>query len=150
VAELQRLVRSPAPEQGTDAREQLGKSEGLHEVIVGAGIEALNAILDGVLGREDEDGGLDPPLAKRSQDLEAVATRQHEIQEDEVERILVDEKEGFLARRSDEDVVALRREPTAQRHRHLRFVLDDQDAHVTSTPAEHPVEGVARSSSWST
>jgi hypothetical protein len=36
----------PAPEQGADPGEQLGKGEWLHQVVVGASLEPVNAVLE--------------------------------------------------------------------------------------------------------
>src|SRR5262249_29123064 len=45
-----------AADEGLDAREQLGESEGLGQVIVAPSLEAPHAIIHGSLGAEDEDG----------------------------------------------------------------------------------------------
>ena len=40
-----------------DAGQKLGERERLRQVIVAAGLEAADAIIDGTLGAEEEDGG---------------------------------------------------------------------------------------------
>ena len=47
--------RGPPPEQRVHARQQLLEVERLDEVVVGAGLEALHAVLDLVTGGEHED-----------------------------------------------------------------------------------------------
>ncbi len=53
------LPRSPAPQQGTQARQQLRELERLDQVIVGAGVETFHAIGHGVAGGEHQDRGAD-------------------------------------------------------------------------------------------
>jgi hypothetical protein len=94
----------------------------------------VHAVLDGILGREDQHGGLEPALPQRGQDLNAVAPREHQIEEDHVEGFVVDEEESFLAVRRDADVIVLRLKPFAKGLGHLPVVLDNQDSHVCPAP----------------
>ena len=123
------MIRPAAPQERADAREELREGERLHEVIVGAAVEAADPIVDRVPGGEDEDGGLQPALAQCRQDLDAIAMGKHEIEHDAIERLVVDEKEAFLARGREADVVMLGFEAFTQGLRHLLFVFDDQHAH---------------------
>src|SRR5262249_55421599 len=72
-----------APEQRAQAREQLLALERLDEVVVGTGVEALDARLERVARGEHEDrdvvGRSQPP-----RDLDAIELRQPEIEDDEV------------------------------------------------------------------
>ena len=47
---------SGAAEDGLDAHEEFLGDEGLRDVVVGAGLEALQDVLLEVLGREEDDG----------------------------------------------------------------------------------------------
>ena len=66
--------------------------ERLHEIVVGAEIEPLHAILDGVFRRQHQHRRLQPAPAQRGQHFEAVALRQHQIEQHEVVRLLAHEK----------------------------------------------------------
>ena len=68
-------------------------------------------------------------LPERGQDLEPVAPGKHQVEQDEVECLVVDDKEPFFARHGDADVVSFGRQTLAESLRNLRLVFDDQDAH---------------------
>ncbi len=51
-------VLGPAPEEGPQAGQELGQGEGLDQVVVGTGIEALDPVVDGVAGGEHEHRGV--------------------------------------------------------------------------------------------
>ena len=55
-AEPPPLALEAAPQQGPQAGQQLGQREGLDQVVVGAGIEPRDAVVDGVARRQDEHG----------------------------------------------------------------------------------------------
>ncbi len=55
-AEHRRALHRPPPYESAQPGEQLGEREGLDQVVVGPGVQARDAILDGVAGREHEDG----------------------------------------------------------------------------------------------
>jgi len=127
--EAARLIALAAARQGLDPGGQLGEGEGLHEIIVRAGFEAPDAVLDSVLGGQDEDRQLHAPLAQGGQELEPAHAGQHEIEEEEVEAVRRQEGQSVLGLMADEDVVPLGPESLGQGARHLHFVLDNQDAH---------------------
>jgi hypothetical protein len=95
--ELEHLIRPAAAEERADAREQLRDRERLHQVVVGSTVEPAHAVVDRILGREDQDGRLKTALADGRQDLEPIPVGKHEIQDDAVEQLVVDEEEAFLA-----------------------------------------------------
>src|SRR5262245_45434166 len=75
VLQLEDLIGSAAAEERADAGEQLGDRERLYEVVVGSAVEAAHAIVDSILGREDQNWRLQPAFADGRQDLEPVAVR---------------------------------------------------------------------------
>jgi len=83
--QLQELIRATPAQERADSRQQLGERKGLDEVVVGAAVESMHAIGNGVLGRQDEDGRLEPAPAEGGEDLEPVTPRQHEIEDHDVE-----------------------------------------------------------------
>ena len=134
----QDLIRAAAAQEGTDSRQQLRKRKGFDEVVVGAAVESVHPIVDGVLGGQDQDGRRESLLAERGENLEAVAARQHEIEDHKIERLVVHEEKSFLARARDTNLVVLGFEPITKGFRDLLFVLDDQDTHGTPEYIDRP------------
>src|ERR1700694_3878864 len=64
--------------------QHLAEREGLDEVVVGSGFQAVDAVVDRVSCREHEDGGLDALLSQSSCHLEAVEAGQHHVEHDRV------------------------------------------------------------------
>ena len=79
---------SPA-HHGPDSRQQLAEIEGLDQVIVGTDLEALDAISDLVLSRQDDDAGVLVPT-DRLGDRQAVELGHHHVQHDDVRLELAD------------------------------------------------------------
>src|ERR1700730_294385 len=129
--QLQDLIWAATAQERTDSRQQLRERKGLDEIIVSAAVESMDAIIDGILRRKNQDGRLEPTLAQSDEDLETVAPRQHEVQNHKIERLVVHEEKPFFARAGDTDVIVLRLEPITKGLRYLPFVLDDQDTHGT-------------------
>jgi len=96
-----------------------------------AAVESVHSVVDRVLGGQNEHGRVESPLAQRGENLDAIASGQHEIEDHEVEGLVVHEKKPFLAGGGNADVVVLRLELVAQSLRDLSFIFDDQDTHST-------------------
>jgi hypothetical protein len=123
--EPQDLIRAAAAQEGTNSRQQLRERKGFDEVVVGAAVESVHTIVDGVLGRQDQDGSPERMLAERGENLETVASRQHKIEDHKIERLVVHEEKPFLTRARDADLVVLGLEPITKGFRDLLFVFDD-------------------------
>src|SRR6185503_3342336 len=95
-------------------------------VVVGAGVERLHLVRLVAAGRQDDDR--DPgPLAQPAGELDAVAVRQAEVEEDEL-RVVAGGGGGGLARAARLDQAeAVRAERGAQEAAHRRLVFDDED-----------------------
>jgi hypothetical protein len=59
--------------------------ERLYDVVIGAGIESRNAVLDFIAGRENDDGGGISPFAQIAQHIDSVPLRQTEIEQHHIE-----------------------------------------------------------------
>src|SRR5262245_18072389 len=129
VLQFEDLIHAPPAQQRPDARQQLGECEWLGEVVVGALVEADNPVFDRVLRRKDQYRCLNAAFAQRGEDIDAIAARQHEIEQQEVEGCLICQEEAFFSGGRDRDFVMLRLQARAQRIRDLRFILDNQNAH---------------------
>src|SRR6266702_8629293 len=79
-SQVENLLRPSAPEQRTDAGQELRKREGFHKVIVATLVEPFDPVLDGVASGEDEHWSLQSALSQGGQHLKPVATWEHEIQ----------------------------------------------------------------------
>ena len=75
-------------------------ANGFGEVIVGASVEAENPVFDRVLRRKDEHRRLNAALAQRRENIDTVAARQHEIEQQ------IDRKNAALARKKPSSPVA--------------------------------------------
>ena len=51
-------ILGPAAQEGPQPGQQLGQGEGLDQVVVGSGVEALDPVVDGVAGGEHEHRGV--------------------------------------------------------------------------------------------
>jgi len=65
--------------ESAEAGEQFGKGERLGEIVVGAGVETGDFVVQLAFGSEDEDGGVIVGLAEALADGEAVKLWEHEV-----------------------------------------------------------------------
>src|SRR3954471_18929570 len=99
-------ARRPAAQQRAHPRQQLLALEGLDEVVVGAGVQALDARLERVAGGEHEDRDV-AVGAQAPGDVDAVHAGQAEVEEDEVGYVGARVGERLLAVGDEADLVAL-------------------------------------------
>ena len=134
-----------APQERADARQQLPEREGLDQVVVGAGVEPLDLVLDGVAGREHEDLRVHAARAQLAAELEAVArARQHQVEDDEVRRRGHDLFEPRVGIARHVDRIALLGQPLLQELGDPLLVLDDDDLHRGPSSGPGPVGGRPR------
>ena len=122
----ERFGRSAAAEQRADPGQHLGERKRLDEIVVGAAVEAGHAILQRVAGGQHEHRRFDTLASKRRQHLQAVAARQHHVEQDDVEPFRIETEEGALAGVFDDDVVAVAFEAFLEGACHLLLVFDNQ------------------------
>jgi hypothetical protein len=131
VADLQhgRALDRPAPRQRAQTREQLGQREGLGQVVVGALIQPVDAIVDGVARREHDDRHPQPVGAQPTARLEAVDVGEHDVEDHGV--VVGRPHHPQRVRAADGDVGhdALGAQAAAQRGRHAHVVLHHQHLH---------------------
>ena len=124
-------ARRAAAQQRAQAGEQLLALEGLDQVVVGAGVEALDARLERVARGEHEDRDV-VGRAQPARHLHAVELGQPEVEDDEVGveggRLV----ERRLAVAGDAHLVALQAQRALQDLGDLLVVLDDEHAWVAS------------------
>ena len=78
-----------AARQRADAREQLAKVERLGQVVVGAGVESVDARLDGVARGQHQHRHVGAGGAQLAADRQAVLARQHHVEDDGVVVVLL-------------------------------------------------------------
>ena len=127
--ELGRPLDAAAPRERAQPREQLGEGEGLRQVVVRAGVEARDAILDGVARGQHQNRRPDTGVAERRQVSKPSQARQHDVEHDRVVgvRPAIQSASSPVAATSAAWPSSTR--PRLNRLRHLQLVLDDQDAH---------------------
>ena len=134
VADAQRghpARRAPA-QQRAQAGEQLLALERLDEVVVGADVQARDARLERVTGREHQDRRVVAVLAQALGDVDAVQARQPEVQHDDVRQERVRFVEPAHAVGGELDLVALEAQRALQDLGDLLVVLDDEHTHGTA------------------
>jgi hypothetical protein len=76
--------RGAAAQHGVDARHELARVEGLGQVVVGAHLQADDAVHLVALGGEHDDGGRAARGAQAPADREPVLARQHQVEHQQV------------------------------------------------------------------
>ena len=127
------LRRHPAPAQRPDPGEHLLEMEGLCQVVIGAGIEAGQAVLDVIPSGEHQDCRRCPHKAKVAADIDAVEfAAEHDVEDGDVIREpRVNSFERLLAAQRDVDRKAGFGQPPSKAAGDLRFVLHDEYAHAS-------------------
>ena len=123
--------RHAPPAQRSHAGEHLLEVEGLGEVVVGAGVEPGEPVLDVVAGGEHQDRGrrlLEAEMAAEAHPVQ-VAAEHHVEDRDVVGEPRTQGFEGLLAAQGDVDRYAGFRQASGEASGDLRFVLDDEYAH---------------------
>src|SRR6478672_442068 len=118
-----------APDESAEPREELAEVEGLGEIVVGAGVEAGDLVVDGIARREHEDGHVDAFSSDLSADLETVHFGQDDVEHDRVVVVDSREKERFRPVRRVVDRVRRLAKPPGDRFAQLSVVLGKQNPH---------------------
>jgi len=119
-----------SPQDRADAREQLARHEGLGQVVVGAHLEADDAVHVLAARGQHQDGGVGVCAAGRAQvaaQAEAVLARHHHVEHDEVDLVALERELHFAAVCSGGAAQALLLEIVGEQAADLAIVVDDQD-----------------------
>jgi hypothetical protein len=102
-----RVGRAVMAERDAHAGEQLAHAEGLGQVVVGASVEGRDLVVLGAPRRQHDDRDLRPP-AQATDQVDAVAVGQAEVEEHQVRGVLGDRVRGLGESRDldDAEVVA--------------------------------------------
>src|ERR671916_1357134 len=118
-----------AAHEGPHPRHQLLEVEGLGQVVIGSAVQSPDLVAHLVAGGEHQDG---KPRAARSdapQHLLAVHPRQHDVQQDEVHRLVGGHDHAVVAVVHANGPVAVGRETALEEAGDTGVVFDDEDVH---------------------
>lgn len=117
------------------ARQKLGEGEGLDEVIVGAGVKARHAIVDGIPRSQDQHRFVEAVAAKVPKHLQAISARQPQIQHKAVNGLGRGEVVAVFAGEGAEHLVAFFFKAAAQAPLQAFLVFNDQHTmHGAASP----------------
>ena len=122
--------RAPAEQTG-DPRQQNGEVERLRQEVVGSRLEALQHVVGARAGGQQHHRHELPRGPQPAHHLETVETRQHDVEQDDVELARAgagEPAQGHLAVLLDVGGVAFRLEVQLQARGEVFLVFDDEDA----------------------
>src|SRR5712692_1426380 len=128
--------RLRAAEQRFDARQQFARAEGLGDVIVGAHLQAHDAVGFFAARGEHEDGETIERIipADFPANVEAGKPRKHEVEKQEIRRRFLEGAQAAAAVEGGVDLKTFVGEVVANQFNDIAVVFDDQDAfHAGST-----------------
>src|SRR5262249_34865381 len=117
-----------AAQQRPDAGEQLVEVERLDHVVVRAGVEPGDAVLDRVARGQHQDRYVGGAGAQPTADLDAVEPGQHHVEHDQVGQPIARRGERVRSVLGGLDLVALEAEPPSEHRQDPRVVVDDEQA----------------------
>ena len=97
-------------------------------------VEPSDAVFNRVACGQQQHGDADTVLPKLRQDLKAIAVGQHDVEQNQVKGLRVDQEEAVFSGRGHRDDVALAFQAAAQRVRQLGFVFNKKHVHSTYIP----------------
>jgi hypothetical protein len=115
--------------QRPHARLEFGQRKRLRHVVVGTEVEAFDALLDAVCGREDQYGHCRVARAQPLQHFESGHPRQSHIEDQQVKRLRDERGVGGVAASDDVDGVTPGTQRARQAIRQHGVVFGNQDAH---------------------
>ena len=138
-----------APRRGADTRDELAHRERLHEIVVGADLECVHAVVLGAARGDDDDRRADPFGACRLDQLPAVELGKHQVEHADVGVLEPEARETELAPADDDRIEPCRDEMARHPVGDHVVVLDDQDLGHGSSVERGPVgSGVGMVTLW--
>ena len=146
-----RLARRAA-QHGLDARHQLARLERLGHVVVGTHLQAQHAVV-GVAARGEHDDGQGRALAHLARQGDAVFTRQHEVQHQQIDAVLRHLRTHGRATVRRQGLEAKATQVVGQKCRDVGVVVHDQNGvHPSSRKARNRASVgkrlAARAANW--
>ena len=116
-----------ATEDRIDPSGELGEREGFDEIVVGAGVEPVDAVIDRAQRGEDERRRRNARGANRTEHRQPVEARQHAVRYDQVEDTLARQEQPIAAIAAGLDDIARLPQPLGEVGGGRGIVFDDQD-----------------------
>ncbi len=126
---LARLLGERAAQDRAQAGEQLLELERLRQVVVGAGVEPLDPVADGVARGQHQDRDAVAAAAQPPGDVEAVEAGHHHVENERVGGARVDGRERGVAVGGELHLVAGDLERALQRFAHGAVVVYNEHEH---------------------
>ena len=123
-------VGARAPQERAQPCQQLLERERLHEVVVGARVQALHAVADADAGGQHQDRRAVAVGAEAAGHLEPVDAGHEHVEQQRVGRLGRDLVQRLAAVGRELDLVALEHERALERSADCGLVVDHEDAHV--------------------
>ena len=127
--QIARGVAGGAPQKRPHARQHFLHMEGFGDIVVGAGVNALDLVAPSIAGGQDQDRHRASGLAPGFEDRDPVAFGQADVEHDRVVRLGVAAKPAFLAVERAVDRIARRLEGGGHLTVQIPIVLDNQKPH---------------------
>jgi hypothetical protein len=124
-----------AAAEDADAGEELAGGEGFGDVVVGAFHEAADLVVLGAARGEHEDGSARTGGAEAAADLHAVESGEHQIEDDEIERIAEAGLEAGDTIADRGDLVPVVVEEVHDSIAETGFIFDHEHAHAVIVPS---------------
>ena len=135
------------PARRTRARsraKQLIQRERLRQIVVAAGVEAIDPITYRVTGGEYQDRYVIPRRAEHPRRFQAVKPRHHHVHDHRIRPECGEPGERLHAVFGGAHLVAVVFQGTLQRVADGLIIIDDQDMHAPSVPDVRPIELASR------
>ena len=117
-----------SPQQGSDARNELGERERLRDVVVAACAEPRNTVRERVMRSQKQHRRLDSSRAERPADVAPICVREADVEHEEIRGSLGERVEQLATRSDSSRPEPLFLEPAQQNCAELEVVLDDEHA----------------------
>lgn len=117
---------SGSPEDGADARDKLTRRAGLGDIIVGAEVKAGNPVDVVPFRREHQDGNI-AKAADTLQRIDAVHSRHHDVENDDVDRLVGGTGDADPGVNRCFNVESLFHEIFAEKRRQLDIIVDEKN-----------------------
>lgn len=126
--ETARRLSGPA-KQGAQAGQQFGKRERFGEIVVGTGFKPGDLVLDGLARGQQQNRRAVPIGPESPADGKAIQLREHEVQDDQIIRIILSQPQSFFPIDRHINGVALFLKALLDEGRHIGIVFDDKNPH---------------------
>ena len=121
-----RLLGLRASQKRPQASEELVEVVRLRQVVVGARVEPLHPVADGVAGGEEEDRDAVSLPAQPARHVEAVEPGHHHVEDERVGRARFDRRERGVSVGRESDLVAVQLQRSLERLSHCAVVVCHQ------------------------